>query len=213
MNLNLGSSSPADPEAASLDDATGDSNRDWWRQFILSRDNSDPYAINNAGVHVPLPGLPGSRPFRSLSDVGYQNPSTGGKHASIEDTILRGLPVDNPLLPSTTTSRRLFEIGNQTEHQNGSVDPFIRNRLLTKIAGNTTTRSHVFGIFISVKYFQAVDQNGAIRIGGPVNGKPDPEHRGFFVVDRSKLESGEITTVPTFDFRAFVDYRKTLQTQ
>jgi hypothetical protein len=64
-----------------------------------------------------------------------------------------------------------------------------------------------------VKYFQAVEQGGAIRIGGPVNGTPAPEHRGFFVVDRSKLENGQTSPAPTYDFRAFVNYRKTLQTQ
>lgn len=215
MSLNLTSSSTADPDAPSIDDIYDGTNRDWWRQFLLSRDLPDPYGVNN-GVSLPLPGLPGSKPFRSLADVGYQNPSSGGKHASIEDTILRGLPVDSTTVPRTDSTRRLFEVGTLLEHQGSSatpIDPYIRNRLLSKIAGNTTTRSNCFGIFISVKYFQAVEQNGAIRIGGPLNGKPTPEHRGFFVVDRSKLENGQTSTSPTYDFRAFVNYRKTLQTQ
>ena len=212
MTLNLSSSANNDPEAPSLDDATEGAARDWWHQFLLSRDLPDPYAKNNASVSVPLPGLPGSKPFRNLADVGYSNPGAGlGKHSSVEDTILRSLPLDSA---SGQTKRRLFEIGTYSEHSGTNpIDPFIRNRLLSKIAGNTTTRSNCFGIFISVKYFQAVEQNGAIRIGGPLNGKPTPEHRGFFVVDRSKLENGMTSPAPTFDFRGFVNYRKTLQTQ
>ena len=204
LNLNLGTT---DPDAPTLDDLT-EPNRDWWQQFLFSRDAVDP----SGQVAVPLPGLPGSKPFRSLADVGY---SAGtGNHASVEETILRSLPNDHQL----PDKRRLFEIGNSTEHQgtntaDPAIDPYIRNRLLAKIAGNTTTRSNCFGIFISVKYFQAVEQNGAIRIGGPLNGKLAPEHRGFFVVDRSKLEAGQTSPGPTYDFRAFVDYRKTLQTQ
>ena len=222
VNLNL-TATPADPDAPTLSDQTGEAAREWWREFIKSRDVVDPYGASSGGVNVRLPGLPsvpgqvGGKPFRSLADVGYVATSAGVKHASVDDTILRSLPMDNSTLPSTTSSRRLFEIGNASESRSvasgSTVDPYIRNRLLSKIAGNTTTRSNVFGIFISVKYFQAVEQNGAIRIGGPLNGKYAPEHRGFFVVDRSKLESGQISPAPTYDFRAFIDYRKTLQTQ
>ena len=67
-----------------------------------------------------------------------------------------------------------------------------------------------------MKYFSAGADpayNGAIRIGGPYNGKAEPEHRGFFVVDRSKLEQGKYTGSANYDFRAFIDFRKTIQTQ
>ena len=117
------------------------------------------------------------------------------------------------------SKRRLLEIGTAGEHTGGTVDPFIRHRLLSKIAGNTTTRSNCFAIFISVKYFEAVEDNTtnpavpAVRIGGPFNGKPEPEHRGFFIVDRSKLENGQTSGGTRYDFRDFVEYRKTLQTQ
>ena len=213
---------PVDPEAGEMYDAYEQVNRDWWDQFIKSRDKIDPYWQANLGLNVPLPGLPGSKPFRSLSDVSYEN-STGTKHASVQDTILRSLPTDGtgPLVAGTSR-RRLLEVGNAAEHVGPAgggttmLDPLIRNRLLAKFANNTTTRSNSFAIFISVKYFSAVADpanNGAIRIGGPYNGKQAPEHRGFFVVDRSKLEQGQYSGMPNYDFRTFVEYRKTLQTQ
>ena len=202
-----------DADAGELYDQFEGTARDWWDQFLKSRDRIDPYWSGT--VSVPLPGLPGSNPFRSLAEVGY-TASGGVKHASVESTVLRSLPADTAVAGS---KRRLLEIGNAAEHSGGSVDPYIRNRLLAKIAGNTTTRSNSFAIFISVKYFQAVEDNTtnpsvpAIRIGGPLNGLPEPEHRGFFIVDRSKLEKGQVSGGTRYDFRDFVEYRKTLQTQ
>ena len=77
---------------------------------------------------------------------------------------------------------------------------------------NATPRSHCFAVFITVKYFQAADDNGAIRIGGPLNGIPEPEYRGFFVVDRSLLEKGYQAGGGGFStFKPFVTYRKILQ--
>lgn len=234
FNLNLDSASPPNPEAASIDENSSvsnyDASRNWWAQFLASRDPVEPSAATRTGlsipVQVPLPGLPSSntvpigsaylsdaRPFKNLSELGYTVDPTnlGVKHPSVADTLLRALPMDANL-PTTSSRRRLFEIGSASEHQSSTLDPYIRNRLLSKINGNTTTRSNCFGIFISVKYFQAVRQNNAIRIGGPLNQTALPEHRGFFVVDRSKLEVGQTSKSPTFDFRQFIDYRKTLQT-
>jgi hypothetical protein len=195
--------------------------KDWWTQFLASRDGYDPYAFSVKGVTVSLPGLPGfastttpgARPFRSLADVSYKwDPVSSTNKPSVEDTILRSLPMDQ----GAATQRRLLEIGSNADHLNAAVDPMIRHRLLSKIAGNTTTRSNCFAIFVSVKYFSAAADpasGGAIRIGGPYNGKAEPEHRGFFVVDRSKLEQGKYTGAANYDFRAFIDYRKTLATQ
>lgn len=215
--------SQIDPEAGELFDKfeSPPTNRDWWDQFLKSRDPIDPYWKSPPAstpptppilpVEVALPGLPGSKPFRSLAHLSSTSTSGGNKTNSVEDTILRSLPADS------SDKRGLFEIGTAAEHTGGTVDPFIRHRLLAKIAGNTTTRSNSFAVFISVKYFQAVEDKTtnpavpAVRIGGPLNGILDPEHRGFFIVDRSKLEKGQTSGGTRFDFRDFVEYRKTLK--
>jgi len=216
---------PADSSSdpiATIDDQLGEyPGRDWWQQFVLSRDGSDPYWQMSSSLQIPLPGIPGwpsqgiqgARPFRSLADVGYNYnaTTTTQPHASIDDTILRSLPADTAANP--LSRRRLLEIGTQAEYAGGNIDPVVRHRLLSKVLGNTTPRSNCYAIFISVKYFSAVSQSGAIRIGGPYNGKPDPEHRGFFVVDRSKIEQGRTSNAMGYDFRSFVGYRKTLATQ
>lgn len=217
--LDLSADTGPDP-LGRLNDAT-EAGRDWWQQFVLSRDGVDPYVKATSSRDIPIPGIPswptggtqGSRPFRSLADIGYNynSTTTTQPHASIDDTMLRSLPMDNGGNP--LASRRLLEVGDANDHTNGTVDPVIRHRLLSKILGNTTTRSNSFGVFISVKYFEASTQGGAIRIGGPYNHTRDPEHRGFFVIDRSKIEQGRTSNVMGYDFRSFIEYRKTLKTQ
>lgn len=214
LNLTPGLAGIADdPEAGLLPDQTGEGGRDWWQEFIKARDAKDPYwaATTPPGAASPtdiwLPGLPGAHPFRSPAYLGKS-----GTLPSVEDSIFRSLPFDS----GQTSTRRLLEVGNQSEHQttgSNAIDPYIRHRLLSKIHGNSTTRSHNYAVFIAVKYFLAGEDNGAIRIGGPLNGKPDPEHRGFFVVDRSKLEKGANAGVGGYDFRAFIDYRRIIETQ
>ncbi|MBC8113489.1 MAG: hypothetical protein H7062_03870 [Candidatus Saccharimonas sp.] len=209
--------------AGELTDKSGieGATRDWWRQFLLARDGFDPYLDATNSLKLPLPGLPGSAPFRSLAYTGTRTVG-GTSRPSVEDTLFRSLPADS----AETSARRLLEVGTQTDHRDpGSsdesmIDPLVRNRLLAKIAGNSTTRSHCYAVFIAVKYFQAGEDTtagNAIRIGGPLNGKAEPEHRGFFVVDRSKLEkaagSGGYDFTDRNLFRAFVDYRRIIQTQ
>ncbi|MCX7408734.1 MAG: hypothetical protein NTZ32_11695 [Planctomycetales bacterium] len=155
---------------------------------------------------------PDARPFRGFSDLGDSVWGTGRG-------MLRTLPNDEaapqaaaPPSPPKTKKRGLFEVGNSNDHTNGSLDPIVRNGLLSKMLNNATPRSHCFAVFITVKYFQAADDNGAIRIGGPLNGIPEPEYRGFFVVDRSLLEKGYQAGGGGFStFKPFVTYRKILQ--
>ncbi|MFN0198837.1 MAG: hypothetical protein ACKVT0_18980 [Planctomycetaceae bacterium] len=167
--------------------ADGADNRDWWATFIAARDRVDPIT----GYY--LPGVPGTRPFRGLNFS-----AEGG--SSIEHTILRSV--------ASGDGRKLFEIGTVTDHQNSSLDYVNRQRLLTKIAQNSTTRSNVFIVHVQVDFFEAKELNPTtglppvagytgptvVRIGAML---PDsPAHRGFYVIDRSRalemLNSGDL---------------------
>ena len=192
------------------------STRYWWEQLIAARDREDPVT----GLY--LPGTASSRPFRSLSFVADGN-------RSIEHTLLRQLPLDedddnslNQFTRGEQKSRRLLEIGNAGrfvggnfvpgEHENGSVDPFIRHKLLSKVWGNTTNRSHVFVVFISVGYFEARDMgNGAVRIGKRLSTLAAPEHRGVFVVNRSRIEEAVKSGTNKVNWRKLVDFRQTIK--
>jgi hypothetical protein len=201
--FNFGANYLGDPTSgyAPLRGAQEGTTRDWWEQLIRARDRRDPVT----GLY--LPGTSSSRPFRSLSFLGDGN-------NSIEHTLLRQLPNDES---NGNSNRRLLEIGNRTEHQNGSVDPYIRHQLLSKVWGNTTTRSHVFVVFISVGYFEAKDMgNEAARIGKQlVHGTDldgtEIEHRGVFVVNRSRIEEAVKQGTNKVSWRKLVDFRQTIK--
>ncbi|MDB5385586.1 MAG: hypothetical protein JWM11_1232, partial [Planctomycetaceae bacterium] len=203
--------------------------RNWWYQFLYSRDGIDPL------TQLILPGTPAGRPFRSLGFMEHTIPNAMTDTTKdtvvrmpLEDTVLRSLPIDiddaNSLIapmsyPRFADRRTLFEARTMNDRPSVSlspldgVDPYTKNRLLRKVVNNSTTRSNVFAVWITTRYFEAVQsQVGAqtvTQIGAPVSGLDD--HRGFFVVDRSLPEQAYSQRLGKFDFRKFVQYRKTIQ--
>ena len=95
-----------------------------------------------------------------------------------------------------------------------TVDFYTRSRLLSKIAGNTTNRSNVFIVWITIGFFEgfqydAVNTPNLIQVGAEMTDQT--RRRGFFIVDRSVLEDAWNATTGTYDFRKFVQYRKIIQ--
>jgi hypothetical protein len=188
-----------------LQDRTGDAARDWWFDFLRSRDGVDPVS------NLFLPGvLDVSRPFR---DVGNLQSSVTGQ-SPIEDTLLRRLPA-----PTDTVGRRLFELVREdnNEFQNGAIEPVLRHRLLSKIYGNSTTRSNCFVVFVTIGMFECIQTTPAgatepvVRIGGPLNlpSPPNPAnthetYRAVFIIDRSEAEQAFDPGGTTFDWRKLV---------
>ncbi|MEI8017057.1 MAG: hypothetical protein WCH39_02605 [Schlesneria sp.] len=201
-----------------------DTNRKWWFEFLKSRDsryvapaNGTAYAVDPvagffdpiANKFVPLyvPGTANSRPFRSTDTVGPQavNIVAGANlDSQLENTIFRSLPMDSGAITnSINESRRLFEVGSNTDHipqidneaSGNPLHPSARFRLMSKLLNNTTTRSNSFAVYITVQYYEAVQVSGfvgtgqnatattAVQIGGRLDDAPT--HRGFFIVDRT----------------------------
>tara|TARA_R110002049_G_scaffold308957_2_gene515175 strand:- start:277 stop:4926 length:4650 start_codon:yes stop_codon:yes gene_type:complete len=194
----------------------GDSSRDWWSEFINSRDTADPFS----GLH--LPGTPGSRPFRSFDFFGEPSrPVNSANRDPRENTLLRSLYSDYTSATSTVSSdpRQLFEVAIRSEHEGGNVDFHSRNRILSKIIGNTTTRSNTFTVFMSVAYFEAsgaglTAHDDVVQIGDRAHGKSVhvPDYRGFFVVDRTRVEEAYEPTTKKFDnWKRLVRYRHLIQ--
>lgn len=140
-----------------------------WYQFLESRNGLDPF------TSLFLPGTPTSQPFRDFGFI-YRG------EKSIDDTLFRSMPLDKNAGPDGWfTGRRLFDLGNS------QTNFLSRPRLLSKIAGNTTTRSNVFHVFLQVSWFEAYrnPRNGNLRIGARL--KDAASHRAFFVLDRSRI--------------------------
>jgi hypothetical protein len=159
----------------------------------------------STGAAVP----PGSHPFRGAGFSAYANAplsTTGGEdqygyNNTVDSNILRALTGDQVTIPATAAPantpdgrRRIFEVGifngTENDHLNDMVDYATKNRVLSKILQNTTTRSNVFFVWIQVDFFQAKDvnpPNGEVRIGAKL--ATSPAYRGFFVIDRSQALS------------------------
>ncbi|MGE3316304.1 MAG: hypothetical protein AB7O26_14405, partial [Planctomycetaceae bacterium] len=176
------------------DNAEGAMNRDWWTQFIIARDGTDPI------TGLPLPGVPrsaasvaptGSRPFRGLGFSQHGENHTVAHNGTLEHTIFRTIAGDTTG-GQVDERRRLFELGTKAEHDSSAVNYTAKHRLLSKILNNTTTRSNVFVISIEIAFFEAKEvPDGAstvVRIGGriPSSTAFKTSYRGFFVVDRSR---------------------------
>ena len=192
--------------------------RNWWDQFLQARDRRDPIS------GLVLPGSAVAHPFQPLS---YADDDV----SSVESTLLRRLIMDNEDLNRDGTlnvgedvdasgamsapaganePRKLFEARTNGDLGGNSVDYYTRHRLLSKIHGNTTTRSNVFVVWITVGFFQAIENTpGQVQIGEEITGST--RYRGFFVIDRSDLEGAYNSASRTFDFRKFIKYRQTLQ--
>jgi hypothetical protein len=131
---------------------------------------------------------PDDRPFRSLA-VGYSprpgdalypaggdavNPAGSG----IDDTLLRAA-----VAGGGADAPRLFEVP-------GPSHPYLKDELLTKLFNNVTTRSNVFGVWLTVGFFEVTDERTVpVKLGaelGRVEGR-HRRHRMFAVVDRTSL--------------------------
>ncbi len=194
------------PETAATGDldmsgAVDNVGRDWWFNFLISRDGVDPASL------LPLPmsshGIPGKIPSRPFRDLGVTKPAIGGtgNMSTLEDTVLRRLPI-------SVNGRRLLELGNEAEHLNGSVEPVLRHRMMSKIMANSTTRSNTFAVFVTIGMFECVElPNGAVRIGGQMDVDNDGQkdtHRAAFIIDRSVAEDAYDKGSGTFDWKKLV---------
>jgi hypothetical protein len=152
-------------------------------------------------------GVPGptDRPFRGLA-AAYAPPGDtqyGANGCSIDDTMLRVDP-SGIINPATNQPKRLFETNssqtiNPTEMYPvlGTANQPVTNiyanlELLTKIWNSTTTRSNVFGVWITVGFFEVTSPgtaNTPPTLGNEIGRSENRHvrHRMFAVIDRTNL--------------------------
>lgn len=215
------------PRTPPVMDQAGDVRANYWQNLLMSRDGkrvsgAAPSPDPVTGLYVP--GTADSTPFRSSSYV------DASANPDLESNILR--PWTQDPSGASTDARRFFELGSTTQHNNSNmglsptaqpvdqqpVEPALRDRITGKILNNTTTRSNVFVVFVSIKKFKAFDNgSGVIQIGEAVRSTGNaiddaqPEYRGYFVVDRSQPERGYDPSTGTFNFKDFILFRQIIQ--
>jgi hypothetical protein len=139
--------------------------------------DADVDAFFQAMINARSPnGVPvdGDLPFRGLG--------TG----DIESTILRSDPTDANPVPALR--RRMFEPLALDPNANGH--PYIKYEFLKKVFNNITTRSNVFAVWVTVGFFEVLDDSNpnvppvlGQEIGRSQN--QQKRHRMFALVDRT----------------------------
>jgi hypothetical protein len=150
--------------------------------LMLARCPGDPNPVHGG---PPIPAGQPSRndaPFQSLSVGYYPPPPPGGTEPqfpnySINNSLFRNGP-----------NGMLLDVRDPTGIP--KVHPFERHELLTKLFSNVTTRSNVFAVFLTVGFFEVInDQTRPVKLGaeiGKAEGK-NVRHRMFAIVDRTNL--------------------------
>ena len=229
---------------------TGNENqfRNWFAQLLRNRDGvpmtvTDPaqdlpyFRTEDTQTRLPLPGMPGSTPFRGMADLSPKRAAGDWTlmDESLADTVLAADadftgPETGGLPPGTKPDDHfgLFDarLTQQTEDWTGAstatIDLHTRNRILRKVMNHGTVRSNVFFVWVTVGLFEAhrpfdghPELDYMVQIGGEAD--PGERYRYFFVVDRSKLEEAYVDQNPgdglpgKFDFRRFILYSERLQ--
>jgi hypothetical protein len=159
---------------------------DCWFQMLRQRTASP----------VGLPG-PGDRPFKGFATP-YVPLAMGDPQyplgIGIEDTFLapdaRYANDPNPSL----RNKRLFEPKNDPAQLRPDANdhPFIKSWFLRKICSHCTTRSNVFAVYLTVGFFEVVDDsnpNAPPKLGQEINRSSNRHirHRMLAIVDRSNI--------------------------
>jgi hypothetical protein len=139
----------------------------------------------------PMPG-PNDRPFKGMGQGWATSDDPQYPYgAGIEDSWLRSIPNpnqggDDGQPQNNTPVNRLFDLPAQN---NPVHHPYVKNLLLNKIYNTITCRSNVFAVWLTVGFFEVVD-NSVIppKLGNEI-GSQEPgrviRHRMFAIVDRS----------------------------
>jgi hypothetical protein len=119
-------------------------------------------------------------------DSQFANPPGTGPGYGLNNTILRSATAGG-----ASNTPRLFETSS------GGTTPYARYQLLNKIFNNVTTRSNVFAVWMTVGFFEVIQDTDPVtgqavrpvKLGAEMNSATNQQkrHRMFAIVDRSAL--------------------------
>jgi hypothetical protein len=138
----------------------------------------------NPSVNETNFGIAGTdRPFQSMAVGSFPDtpPDPQFPGRGINDSLFRSRV-------GATTAQKLFEIWSQMEQD--KTHPFQKWQMLTRMFNNFTTRSNVFAVWVTVGFFEVVDDSSRpVKLGAELGRAENRHvrHRMFAIVDRSNL--------------------------
>jgi hypothetical protein len=168
----------------------------WPINFFQAQGVNNVYtAMINSRTPNGVPG-PNDNPFVGLAapfaPQGLQYPQAWG--FGINNTLLR--PDPNAANLTMDPLKRLLQVNpdpNQGELAGSAADhPYLRMELLNKIFGSTTVRSNVFAVWLTVGFFEVLDDSNPSKppVLGQEIGRAENRHirhRMFAMLDRTNL--------------------------
>lgn len=129
-------------------------------------------------------------------------PPNAGDGANADSTDLLNLMLDTQN-GSNNGGQAAAVIGTSRFGMGGAMDlpPVVRQELLSKIIGTSTSRSNCFAVWLTVGFFEVVSEQGNPTTVAPkyILGKemqPRIRRRMFSLVDRTMLEAWRVELVP-----------------
>lgn len=133
------------------------------------------------GVTTPIANM--NKPFKSLNVGMYAASNATSQYPN-------GLGIQNTILRSGVFQQADNVTTNAAGVTYPGGFPFKKNEILSKIMNNVTTRSNVFACWLTVGFFEVVDETATPpKLGGEIGRAENRHvrHRMFAVIDRTNL--------------------------